>query len=66
MRMAVKDPEIRDLQIATARALAIAERLACELDDTVTELMKHVGERPRLRPVDVAVVGRRTKDRSKQ
>lgn len=37
------DPEIRDLQIATARAYAIAERLAHELDRTVTDLLEYVG-----------------------
>lgn len=42
------DPEIRDLQIATARAYAIAERLAHELEGTVTELLD------RVRPEDVA------------
>lgn len=36
------DPEIKDLQIATARAYAIAERLAHELESTVAELLDRV------------------------
>ena len=52
--MIVADPEIRDLQIATARAYAIAERLAFELEETVGELMEHVHERPVFHPADTA------------
>lgn len=50
----MKDPEIRDLQIATARAYAIAERLAYELEGTVTELMEHVTDRPKFIPADTS------------
>lgn len=38
-----RDPEIRDLSIATARAYAIAERLAYELENTVEDLVDHIG-----------------------
>lgn len=41
------DREIRALQVATARAYAVAGRLAEELDNTVADLMRHV-ERARL------------------
>lgn len=53
----MKDPEIRDLQIATARAYAIAERLAEELEGTVVELMHHVKERPVFVPADTSRQG---------
>lgn len=46
----MSDPEIRDLQVATARAYAIAERLAQELESTVTELVEHTRERPTYHP----------------
>lgn len=51
------DPEIRDLQVATARAYAIAERLASELESTVVELMSRVGDRPQFHPADTASSG---------
>lgn len=40
------DPEIRNLQIETAKAYAVAERLASELEATVAELLDHVGQTP--------------------
>lgn len=40
--MTMSDPEIRDLQVATARAYAMAERLAHELEHTVMELLEYV------------------------
>ena len=46
------DPEIRDLQVATARAYAIAERLASELENTVAELLNHVQSHPHGDSVD--------------
>lgn len=50
----MSDPEIRDLQVATARAYAIAERLAFELDATVQDLMQHVHTRPRRTKADTS------------
>lgn len=50
------DPEIRDLQIATARAYAIAELLACELESTVVELMNRVSDRPQFHPADTTAI----------
>jgi len=46
------DQEIRDLHVATARAYAIAERLAYELDNTVTELLDYVAVRPNTRSLN--------------
>lgn len=50
----MNDPEIRDLQVATARAYAIAERLAFELDETVRDLMQHVHLRPGSKKTDTS------------
>lgn len=44
--MSSQDPEIRDLAVATARAYAIAERLAEDLNDVVTDLSDYIRERP--------------------
>lgn len=37
-----EEPNVRDLTLAYARAIAVAERLAHELDNTVSDLISHV------------------------
>lgn len=41
-----QDPEVQRLAITTARAYAVAERLAHELDNTVTTLQSFIREKP--------------------
>lgn len=41
-----QDPEVKKLAITTTRAYAIAERLADELDKTVTTLESFIREKP--------------------
>lgn len=39
------DPEVRQLSLAYARAVAITEKLASELDQTVTDLVSFIEKR---------------------
>lgn len=58
------DPEVRALAIATARAYAIAERLASELENTVEDLVDHIGHRPSLAPAGEVRNGGPTSERA--
>lgn len=44
MTLMATDPEVRQLSLAYARAVAVAERLANELDQTVADLVCHIKE----------------------
>ena len=41
-----KDPEVMKLAVTTARAYAVAERLATELDKTVNTLQEFMRQKP--------------------